>query len=227
MISVKWHKTLLLAAAIAAAGAPWAQAQRPGAGGRPPGAGRPPGMMGGQFGAWRQWGDKHRNLMTLARTMRGLGELDQDPATKLSAAQAKQLLPVLKAWRHKPTITDAQAAKVNHRITSALKPAQAKKLASRRGPGGGPGGRPPGGGSPPGGFGRPPGGGPPPGGFGRRPGGFGGPPPPGGQGEFGGPPPAPKEFNPLNPDTSPFVRDRARRASDYDHMLAALAARAK
>ncbi|MDQ2687857.1 MAG: hypothetical protein M3Y28_08330 [Armatimonadota bacterium] len=218
MISVKWRRTALLAAALAVvASAPWAQAQRPGAGGRPPGGGMPLGM-GKQFQVMRQWGDKHRNLMTLGRTMRGLGELDRDPATKLTVAQAKQILPILKAWRHKPTMTDAQAVKVNHQITSVLKPAQVKKLASRRGPGGGPGGRPPGGfGRPPGGFGRPLGGGPPPGGFGGRPGG----------GGFGGPPNAPKEYNPLNPDTSPFVRDRARRAKGYDSMMAALAARAK
>lgn len=221
MISAKWQTTLLAAASIACVSAPWAQAQGPG--GRPPGGGMPPGM-GKQFQAWRQWGDKHRNLMLLGRTVRGLGELDRDPATRLTAAQAKRILPILTAWRHKPTMTDAQAAQVSHRITAVLKPAQVKSINTRRGPGG-PGGRPPGGGPPPGGFGRPPGGGPPPpGGFGRRPGGFGGPPPPGG---FGGPPPAPKEFNPLNPDTSPFVRDRARRASGYDGMIAALKARAR
>lgn len=221
MILNKWQRTLLAAATLATAATPWAQAQGPG--GRPPGGGMPPGM-GPQFQAWRQWGDKHRNLMTLGRTVRGLGQLDRDPATKLSAAQAKQILPVLRAWRHKPTMTDAQAAKVNHQIVAALKPAQAKQLAVRRGPGGGPGGRPSGGGPPPGGFGRPPGGGPPPGGFGRRPGGFGGPPPPGG---MGGAPPAPRAFNPLNPNTSPFGGDRARRARGYDALLASLAARAK
>lgn len=215
MNSVKWQRTALLAVALAAASAPWAQAQRPGAGGRPPGGGMPPGM-GKPFQAMRPWGDKHRNLRTLGRTVRGLGELDRDPATQLTAAQAKQILPILKAWRHKPAMTDAQAAKINHQITAVLKPAQVKKLTARRGPGG----------RPPGGFGRPPGGGPPPhGAGGGRPGGFGGPPP--GGGRFGGPPPMPKEFNPLNPDTSPFIRDRARRVKGYDSMIAALAARAK
>lgn len=221
MNSVKWQRTLLLAAALAVTSAPWAQAQKPGAGGRPPGGGGMPPGMAKQFQAMRQWGDKHRNVIALGRTVRGLGELDRDPATKLTAAQAKKILPILKAWRHKPTMTDVQAAKVNHQITSALKPAQVKKLTSRRGPGGF--GRGPGG-PPPGGFRRPPGGPPPHGAGGGRPGGFGGPPP---GGRFGGPPPMPKEFNPLNPDTSPFVRDRVRRAKGYDSMMAALAARAK
>lgn len=210
-MTAKWQRTLLVAV-------PWAGAQGPGQPGRPPpGGGMPPGM-GGQFQAWRQWGDKHRSLMTLGRTVRGLGMLDRDPTTKLSAAQAKQILPVLRAWRHKPTMTDAQAAQVNHQITATLKPAQIQKLAARRGPGGGPGGRPPGGGPRPGGFGRPPGG------FGGRPGGFGGPPPPGG---FGGTPPTPKAFNPLNPDTSPFARARPRQAGQLDSMIASLTARAR
>lgn len=155
-MTAKWQRTLLVAATLATVAVPWAGAQGPGQPGRPPpGGGMPPGM-GGQFQAWRQWGDKHRSLMTLGRTVRGLGMLDRDPTTKLSAAQAKTIVPVLRAWRHKPTMTDAQAAQVNHQITATLKPAQIQKLAARRGPGGGPGGRPPGGGPRPGGFGRPP-----------------------------------------------------------------------
>jgi len=201
-MTAKWQRTLLVAATLATVAVPWAGAQGPGQPGRPPpGGGMPPGM-GGQFQAWRQWGDKHRSLMTLGRTVRGLGMLDRDPTTKLSAAQAKQILPILRAWRHKPTMTDAQAAQVNHQITATLTPAQIQKLAARRGPGGGP----------------------RPGGFGRPPGGFGGPPPPGG---FGGPPPMPKAFNPLNPDTSPFARARPRQAGQLDSMIASLAARAR
>ncbi|MGI4787562.1 MAG: hypothetical protein ACRYFS_01785 [Janthinobacterium lividum] len=209
-----------------------ASAQGPGGpGGFPP----PPGMQA-RFQAWRTWRDTHKNVGALERTLGGLVQVEQDPQTKLNKPQAHAVLAVMKKWQSKPSLSDAQAFVVNAQLTHSLSPAQLAKLASaqeRGGPGGrrGPGGPPPGG---PGGFGGRRGfggplpgspGGPPPGGFGGRrgPGGPGGGRPPFDPASF----PAPRDYNPLNPNTQPMARRRDRDKQRHAELMAALYASAK
>lgn len=174
-------------------------------------------QMRAQMQKWQRWNEKHKNVQALQRTLRGIDELERDPATRLNKAQARQALAVLNKWRTKPVMTDAQAKAVNQQLTASLTTAQIKKLATaggRRGGfgGGGGGGRRPGGGG--GGFGGG-GGGMRPGG--GRPGGAGGP----------GAIPAPKEYNPLNPNTLPFAGMRPRAQQRMKQLTASLQARAK
>ncbi|MEO7714704.1 MAG: hypothetical protein ABIY70_00760 [Capsulimonas sp.] len=168
--------------------------------------------------AWRKWRDSHKNIGAVGRSVRAISELEQDPRTKLTKPQAKTVLTVLKSWRAKPVMTDAQARKVNQQLTATLSIPQLKKLATmsadrRGGPGGG-GGRPGGGG---------PGGG---GGFGGgRPGGGPGGGGPGGRGGFDpSKMSAPHDYNPLNPATLPFERQRPRAKQQMDTLIATLAA---
>ena len=206
-----------------------AQAQFPG--------GPPPGGFGGGPGgfrpppamrAWQKWGDAHRNVRAVERTLSGLAAIESDPKTRLNRAQAKGVLAVIGTWRGRSIMTDAQARQVNRQILARLTVAQVKEITAA-GMMGGPGGPPP-----PGGFGGGPGMPPPPGGrFGGH--GPGGPPPrgPGGppHGGFGGPPPGgmpppnfphPHEYNPLNPNTLPFDRARSRAARRLAALTAAL-----
>lgn len=222
----------LMAVAVLLLMATSAGAQRPGPGGFPP----PSPQMRAKFHSWQKWGATHKNITALQRTIRGLDRLEQSPTTRLNKQQAHAVLTVLNKWRTRPTLTDAQAQQVVHQIKANLNVAQARQMAAASGPPPGMfGGPPPGGfrGPPSGGFrGPPPGGfrGPPPGGFRRPPGGFGGPPPPG---RFGGPPPpgrfnpasfpSPREYNPLNPKTSPFARDTARAQQRLAALMATLA----
>jgi hypothetical protein len=186
---------------------------------QPPGGGRPGGgqmtpQMRAQMQKWQRWNDKHKNIQALQRTLRGIDELERDPATRLNKAQAKTALAVLNKWRAKPVMTDAQAKAVNQQLTASLTTAQIKKLATaggRRGGGMGGGGRRPGGG----GFGG--------GGGGMRPGGG----RPGGGGGPGGGMPEPKEYNPLNPNTLPFAGMRPRAQQRMKQLAASLQARAK
>lgn len=223
-----------LVAGIALSAAPSARAQF---GGPPPGGG-PGGGPGGfqmtpemqkRFKAMQAWRDNHKNIVALQQTLRALGDMDQDPTTKITPAQAKKILPVLKTWRTKPVMTDDQARSVNKQVTAALTIPQIKKIAMTRGGGFG-GGRRGGGGQ----------GGPGGGGFGGpRPGGFGGPG--GGGGGFGGPRPGGggpggrgggfdpsrlKDYNPLNPDSFPFEQARPRMKQRIDGLIASLKARA-
>ncbi|HEY3267200.1 MAG TPA: hypothetical protein VGM37_09755 [Armatimonadota bacterium] len=208
----------LAGAAIGLGLMPAALAQGPMPGGMPAGA-------QANMKAWQTWRKNHRGVESLRKTVDGLITLDSGAGTKLSKAQAKAILPVLKAWRKKATISDAQARKVNNQLTGPLTVPQLKKLAALQrtrptGPGGqgGPGGGP--GGPPPGGFGGPGGpGGPPPGGAGA--------PPPGGRGGPGGPGmmPKPKDYNPLNPDSLPMPPERQRVKAGLDSLIHKLAAR--
>jgi hypothetical protein len=216
---------LLTAVAIATtlASAPGVRAQPPG--------GPMPEEIRARMQAWQKWRSTHKNVTALQQTMHGIQMLERDQATRLSKAQARKLLGILHTWRPKKTMSDAQAEAVNKQIAGMLTPAQRKILTRSRGPEG-PGGPPPGGmGGPP-----PPDdmGGPPPGGpGGPLPGGMGGPPPSG----FGPRPdrpsmsprdfPSPKEYNPLNPDTLPFVRAREMEKRRLDELTISLKKRVK
>lgn len=185
-----------------------AQAQGPGGFGGPGGAPLPPAVMA-KMQAWRQWRDTHKNVSSLQRTLGAITDMGQDPRTALTKPQARTILAVIKKWQGKPALTDEQARQVNTQITRPLSLIQIKKIAmaaqERRGrPGGG-------------GF----------GGGGGRPGG-------GGFGGGGGRPgfdpasmPAPRDYNPLNPDTQPMARARQRGRQRHAQLIAALMTAAK
>ena len=172
------------------------QAQGPGGfPGGPGGAPLPPAVMA-KMQAWRSWRDTHKNVVSLQRTLGAITDMEQDPQTKLTKPQARAVLAVIKKWQGKPSLTDAQARVVNTQITTPLTLIQIKKIAMAAQHRGGFGG----GGRPGGGFGGPGGG---------RPGG--GPGGPGGRPAFDpASMPAPRDYNPLNPDTQPMVRARER-----------------
>lgn len=152
----------------------------------------------------RKWREAHRHTFQLTSTLRALQEIDKDPKTKLTPAQAKKILDVLQPYRNKPKMTQDDAKQALKGIKAALNVSQLNAIArieaerrNRRGGFGGPGGGPGGGGMGirPGGPGGP--GGPPGGALGARPGGA-----PGGAGGFRFDPARMKDFNPFKPDTS-------------------------
>ncbi len=177
-----------------------------------------PPEMQARMRAWQKFRDSHKNVFALQRTVGALEELEKDKKTQLTKAQAQKILPVLKAWRGKPVMTDAQALKVNKQITAPLSLAQLKKVAASgdrrtRRPGG------------PGGFngtGGQPGAGGARAGAGNRPRGNAGNAPRFDASRF----PAPKEYNPLNPNTIPMERQRTRAKQSLDNLTKRLTARA-
>lgn len=176
----------------------------------------PPGMdqmtpeMRQRMEAFRKWREQHKYTFQLTSTLRAVDQgLDQNPKTKLTAAQAKKILAVLQPLRNKSKMTQDEAKDALKKIKAALTVDQLNALAryeqERRNRRGGPGGFGGGGmGMRPGGPGGP--GGPgAPGAPGARPGGPGGPG--GGPGQFRMPDPAQmKDFNPFkpNPQAGPF-----------------------
>lgn len=185
------------------------QAQAPG--GRPGGPPPSPAMMA-KFQAWRHFRDTHKNVSALQQSLRAIGQMEKDPKTKLNKKQAHAVLAVINKWKSKPALTDAQAREVNTQLTAPLSLAQIKQIAiagerRRGGPGGGgPGGGGPGGGGP---------------GGARR----GGPGGPGGGGRMNPASfPSPREYNPLNPATSPMTRGVDRAKKEMHELMSALAA---
>lgn len=188
-----------------------AQAQGPGGFGGGPGGFQPPPAMMAKIQAWRTWGQSHKNITALNRTLGALTDMEQDPKTKLAKPQARVILAVIKKWQAKPALTDAQALQVNKQLTAPLTLIQIKKIATAsqgRGGFGGGGGRPGGGG----GFG------------GGRPGGGA----PGGRPAFDPASfPSPRDYNPLNPATNPMARARGRGQQRHAQLMSALMATAK
>lgn len=199
-----WTSVLLLAvAAVAAVAQP------------PPGAGgfQMTPEMQRRMEEFRQWREAHKYTFQLTSTLRALEQIDKDPKTKLTPAQAKKILAVLQPYRNKPKMTQDDAKNALKGIKAALSVDQLNAMArfeaerrNRRGGFGGPGG---------GGMGMRPGGSPggPPGGApGARPGGA-----PGAGNRPGGNFRMPnlaqmKDFNPFKPDTSsPF----GQRSAEY------------
>jgi hypothetical protein len=187
----------------------------------PPGAGgfQMSPEMQKRFEEMRKWREAHKYTFQLTSTLRALEEIDKDPKTKLTPAQAKKILAVLQPYRNKPKMTQDDAKNALKGIKAALTVDQLNAIArieaerrNRRGGFGGPGGG--GMGMRPGGPGMPPGGAP-----GARPGGAPG---------AGGRPGAPggnfrmpdfsqmKDFNPFKPDTStPFGQRAAQRWNEF------------
>lgn len=158
--------------------------------------------------AWQKWNDSHKNIRAVGQTLGAIVEMQKDPKTKFNKAQSKTVLGILKTWRNKPVMSNAQAQTVNKQLAGTFTMPQLKKLASmpqRGGRGFGGGGQ---GGPRPGGQGGPGGG---------RPGG-------GGRGFDMSKMPAPREYNPLNPSTIPMERQRARAAERTDGLIKTLSA---
>ncbi len=155
--SVRWILPAAAITTLLAASGAFAQGGPPGGGG--PGGFQPSPEMMKKFQALRKWNDKHPNIGRVSQTLRAVGEMDKDPKTKITPAQAKKMLAVIRPWQKRPVMTDAQALQVNKQLTAAMTLPQIKKMATmprmggRRGGGGG------GGGSGGGGAGRPGGGG--------------------------------------------------------------------
>lgn len=209
-----------------------------------PGMGQMPPEMQAKFKAWQKYNDDHKSLGDLQTLMRKVEQLDQEKGYELDKAQAGKIVAIMKSWRSKPEMTNAQAAGVMKSVTGVLNAKQTAKLATiqvrgrgmggpggrRGGPGGpgGPGGRPgiaggPGG-TPPTPGGTRPGGGRMAGGPGGRPGGA--PGGPGGRG-FTIPDPPKKGYNPLNPDSLPMERMREGAKKRMDEFTAKMQTRAK
>lgn len=156
--------------------------------------------------AWQRWRDNHKNVNSLQQTMMGFQVLEKDPKTALTPAQAKVVVPILKAWRKKPVITDDQARAVNKQLGGVLTDKQLKAIASAPRPGQG--GRGFGGGARMGG---------------GAAGGASGRAPAFDISKF----PDPTDYNPLNPDSLPFAGMRGRIAGRMDAFIKSLADRAR
>lgn len=160
----------------------------------PGGQGGPPPEIMAKIRKWQAWQKQHKNVSQLGTELYEVEQLNQQPGYTLTKQQSAKLLAILKACRHKPTMTEEQARQVSKQIGSLLTTKQIQKMTTltppwlRRGGGGGFGGRQGG----------------PSQGSGRPGGGFNFPDPPAGG------------YNPLNPDTLPFppMRDRAKQGLD-------------
>jgi hypothetical protein len=208
---MKFQLRSVAAAAFMAAAAVPAVAQGPGGAGGPGGFQMPPEMQA-KIKKLQAFQESHKNYRAVQQSLYGIAECEKSPTTKLTKAQAKNVLATLKKWEPKTSLTNEQAGTLNKELTAGLTTAQIKTVATAKSPfgrggrmGGGQGG--PGGGRP----GGPGAGGP---GGGR----------PGGMANFQIP--DPKEYNPVNPDTLPFVqfRDRAKqRMNEFKTKLEAAA----
>jgi hypothetical protein len=195
-------------ALLAVGGASIAQGPPGGAGGF-----QMPPEMQAKLKKMQAFNESHKNYRAIQQSLYGIAECEKSPTTKLTKPQAQHVLSVMKKWESKPTLTNEQAGAVNKELTAGLTTPQIKTVATTQMPFGRGGGRPGGGGAP-GGGGRPGGGAP--GGPGGRP---------GGMGNFQIP--DMKEYNPLNPETMPFVQFRPRAKQRMDEFKTKLQAAAK
>ena len=165
---------LLSLAAMAAAMAVPALAQRHGV------AAAPPEVLA-KRAAWEKWRENNKNVLALQQILMGLRAVEQDPRIRMKKAQARKVLAVIHKWQAKKAITDAQARQINKQIGDSLTLPQIQRVAITPAPdrgasAGGPQGR-------------------------RR----------GGDGSRHfdlSKMPDPHAYNPLNPDTLPFERQR-------------------
>ena len=180
--------------------APGAKAQGGFGGGMPP-------EIAAKIKAWGKWREAHKGISNVQTLVYQVEQLDKQPGFELNKQQASKLLGVIKPWRNKPEMSDDQAKGVMKSVTGMLSDKQVKKLTTiqppwaRQGGGGGGGARPGGGAG------------------GGRPGGA------GGAAAFPDPPKG--GYNPLNPDTLPFVQMRPMAKKGMDDFTAELQAKAK
>ena len=218
--------TVLSVAAVAAllasgAGSAFAQGGFGGGGGGFGGGAPPSPAVMAKMQEYRKFGESHPNYRTLSRTIRAVGEMDKDPATKITKDEAKKMLVVIKPWMAKPVMKDDDAKAVNNQLAKLLSLPQIKKMAALASQQGGRGGGRPGGGGGQGGPGGGGGFGGGAGGGGGRPGGAGGPGGGGGRGDMSKMP-SPKEYNPLNVNSypnSPMSQRGKQRITDFLTML--------
>src|SRR5438094_2631663 len=99
---------LLLPLAAVAVLAPGAFAQPPGGAGgfNPSPADR------AKMEAMRKWNENNKNVRQVQRTLFRVARLEEDPKNALNKDQARKILAVIKAWRHKPVMKDEEARKV-------------------------------------------------------------------------------------------------------------------
>lgn len=172
------------------------------------GGGMPP-AIAAKIKAWQKYRDQHKNVSNLQTMLYEVAQTDKDPATQLNKAQAAKMLTIYKGYASKPSLSEDQAKEVSKQIGGLMTEKQLKKMTMSTPPwmrGGGGGGFGGGGGRPGGGGGRPAGGG-------GRPGGFTFPDPPAGS------------YNPMNPDTLPFVQMRPQAKQSQSAFLASLQTR--
>ena len=81
---------------------------------------QPPPEMMAKIKKWQAWRQSHPHISALGQTMRGMGELDKNPATQITKPQAQAILAAIKPWRSKPVMTNDQALQVNKAITRPL-----------------------------------------------------------------------------------------------------------
>jgi hypothetical protein len=183
-----------------------------------PGGG-PPGGGGGMPPQMQKFMAQNKYKMQMRQQIRAINEINRNPATAITSAQAKQLLGILKPWTTKPKMTEEDAKGIMRSVKKVMNARQLTAMGNvkpQRGFGGG--GRQGGG---PGG----PGGGP--GAFGGRPGG--GPGGPGGPGG-GGPrfdPNRMKDMNFLSTKADPNNPRTSRRVEGNKRMIAMLEAKAR
>ncbi|MBC7807066.1 MAG: hypothetical protein H7145_13055 [Akkermansiaceae bacterium] len=201
-----------------------ALAQGPGGGQGGPGGGfQMTPEMRANMDKMRKFRENNKQVFALSQTLRAFDDMETDPKTKFTPAQAKTILAVVNKWKGKPSLTNEQATQINKELTKSLSLPQIKKLAAaanRRGGWGGGGGQGGGGGRGGGGAGI--------GAQGRMGGGQGGPGGGGGRRAGGGgnwTMPELKPFNPLNPETG-FSRNKEVAVRRMNEMTAMLAARA-
>jgi hypothetical protein len=184
-----------------------------------PGGG--PGGGGGMPPQMQKFMAQNKYKMQMRQQIRAINEINRNPATAITATQAKQLLGILKPWTAKPKMTEEDAKGIMRSVKKVMNARQLTAMGNvkpQRGFGGG-GGRPGGG----------PGG---PGAFGGRPGG-GGPGGPGGPG--GGPGGGGRRFDPSRMKDVNFLSTKAdpnnprgsRRVESNKRMIAMLEAKAR
>ena len=162
-----------------------------------PGGGMPP-EIAAKIKLWGKWRESHKNISNLQTMLFQVRKMDENPLTELSKVQAGKVVGLLKTWRNKPDMSEDQAKSVSKQIGAVMTEKQIKKMSTISPPWAKPGG------------GRPSGGG-------ARPGGA----------KFTFPDPPVGGYNPINPDTLPFVQMRPQAKHDGDAFISTLEKRAK
>ncbi len=156
------------------------------------GGGMPP-EIAAKIKLWSKWRDSHKNLDVLQTMLYQIRFIDKTPETALSKEQAGKAANVLKAWRHKPDMSEDQARSVSKQLGDIMTIKQIKKMSTIQPPW-------------------------------KKPGGM---KPPAGGAKMTFPDPPAGGYNPINPDTLPFVQMRPAAKHDGDAFISDLEKRAK
>src|SRR3954467_5848228 len=104
--------TLILTGALLSLVVLPAMAQAPGAPGGPGGGGMPP-----QFQKFMEQ-TKYRRQMR--NQLRSIGEINRDPSTAVTPAQAKQLLTIVKPWTTKDKMSEEDAKTIMRSVKKVM-----------------------------------------------------------------------------------------------------------